>query len=79
MNLASVRAFLFDLDGCVYTGNTPIPGVIEILDHLRAQGRRLFFLTSSAWRSPGSASRRRTRPWWGTISTPMSGGRAASA
>ncbi len=48
MDLATVRAFLFDLDGCVYTGNTPIPGVIDVLERLRAQGRRLFFLTNNS-------------------------------
>lgn len=48
MDLAKLRAFLFDLDGCVYTGNTLIPGVAGLLGHLRGQGRKLFFLSNNS-------------------------------
>ena len=34
MDLKSVRGFLFDLDGCVYTGNRLVPGVQVILQAL---------------------------------------------
>ena len=46
--LGSVRAFIFDLDGCVYTGNTLVPGVQEFLRELREKGRRILFLTNNS-------------------------------
>ncbi|MGE5850131.1 MAG: HAD-IIA family hydrolase [Candidatus Methylomirabilota bacterium] len=48
MDLKSVRGFLFDLDGCVYTGNRLVPGVQVILQALRATGRRILFLTNNS-------------------------------
>ncbi len=48
MDLASLRAFIFDLDGCVYHGNTLLPGVAEVLSRLRASGRRVLFLTNNS-------------------------------
>lgn len=40
--------FIFDLDGVVYLGNTPIPGAIESLNRLEAEGHPLFFLTNNS-------------------------------
>lgn len=48
MDLTSIRAFLLDLDGCVYTGNTLVPGVRPFLQQLREAGRRLLFLTNNS-------------------------------
>jgi HAD superfamily hydrolase (TIGR01450 family) len=48
MNLSSLRAFIFDLDGCVYTGNTLVPGVREFIQELREKNRRLLFLTNNS-------------------------------
>src|SRR5574341_1611057 len=48
MDLESVRGFIFDLDGCVYTGNRLVPGVQAILQELRAMGRRILFLTNNS-------------------------------
>jgi HAD superfamily hydrolase (TIGR01450 family) len=48
MDLASLRAFIFDLDGCVYNGETPLPGVETVLDALRRSGRRVLFLTNNS-------------------------------
>jgi HAD superfamily hydrolase (TIGR01450 family) len=48
MDLKSLRGFIFDLDGCVYTGNRLVPGVEAILQTLRAAGRRLLFLTNNS-------------------------------
>ena len=39
---------IFDLDGVVYLGNTPIPGAIESLNRLQTDGHRLFFLTNNS-------------------------------
>jgi HAD superfamily hydrolase (TIGR01450 family) len=48
LDLRALRAFIFDLDGCVYTGRTLVPGVAELLAGLRASGRRLLFLTNNS-------------------------------
>jgi HAD superfamily hydrolase (TIGR01450 family) len=47
-DLSALRAFIFDLDGCVYTGNTLVPGVQEFLRALRAGGRKILFLTNNS-------------------------------
>ncbi len=48
MDLRSLRAFVFDLDGCVYNGETLLPGVGTVLDALRRSGRRVLFLTNNS-------------------------------
>jgi len=48
MDVRSLRAFIFDLDGCVYHGETLLPGVAAVLDALRRAGRRVFFLTNNS-------------------------------
>lgn len=35
----SVDTFLLDCDGVIYHGSVVVPGVIEVLDYLRAQGQ----------------------------------------
>lgn len=46
--LSSLRAFLVDLDGVVYTGNTPIPGAAEFFAFLRETGRRFQCITNNS-------------------------------
>jgi HAD superfamily hydrolase (TIGR01450 family) len=53
MSLKSVRGFIFDLDGCVYTGNRLVPGVQAVLQELRGTGRGILFLTNNS-REDGS-------------------------
>jgi HAD superfamily hydrolase (TIGR01450 family) len=48
MDLGSLRGFLFDLDGCVYTGDRLVPGVRAVLQALRGSGRRILFLTNNS-------------------------------
>ena len=48
LDLSALRAFIFDLDGCVYTGNTLVPGVKDWLQELRAGGRKILFLTNNS-------------------------------
>src|SRR5512137_2154588 len=48
MDLTALHAFLFDLDGCVYNGETLLPGVDGVLDALRRSGRRVLFLTNNS-------------------------------
>jgi len=40
------RGWLFDLDGTVYLGEALIPGAAETLAALRADGRRVAFLSN---------------------------------
>jgi 4-nitrophenyl phosphatase len=49
--LSALRAFLVDLDGVVYTGNTPIPGAAEFLRFLRDTGRRFCCITNNSTQS----------------------------
>lgn len=46
--LRAVQAVLFDMDGVVYVGNKPLPGVQEMLDYLDASGRKWLFVTNNA-------------------------------
>jgi HAD superfamily hydrolase (TIGR01450 family) len=48
MDFRSMRGFIFDLDGCVYTGESLVPGVRELLRLLRARGRAVCFLTNNS-------------------------------
>ena len=46
--LRALRGFVFDLDGCVWTGDVLVPGAAEVLALLRQQGRRVSFLTNNS-------------------------------
>ena len=46
--LEDVRGFVFDLDGCIWNGNTLNPGAAEMLTRLASAGRRVAFLTNNS-------------------------------
>ncbi|HXJ78426.1 MAG TPA: HAD-IIA family hydrolase [Candidatus Methylomirabilis sp.] len=46
--LTEARGFVFDLDGCVWTGDVLVPGAGEVLALLRSQGRGVCFLTNNS-------------------------------
>lgn len=46
--LERVRGFVFDLDGCVWNGNTLSPGAGETLARLHDAGRGVAFLTNNS-------------------------------
>lgn len=48
MKLRHVRAVLFDMDGVIYVGNRPLPGVQAMLDYLDSTGRRWLCITNNA-------------------------------
>jgi HAD superfamily hydrolase (TIGR01450 family) len=56
--LADVRGFVFDLDGCVWSGAALNPGVRETLTALHAAGRGVAFLTNNS-RATGPSVRAR--------------------
>jgi HAD superfamily hydrolase (TIGR01450 family) len=43
--------FILDLDGCVWIGGEPTPGVVEALDELREAGKPFAFATNNAFES----------------------------
>lgn len=50
--LGNVRAVLLDMDGVVYRGRQPLPGVQEMLDYLERTGRQWLFVTNNATKTP---------------------------
>jgi phosphoglycolate/pyridoxal phosphate phosphatase family enzyme len=52
---------VFDLDGVVYLGETPIPRAIPALNTLEAAGHSLYFLTNNSTRSRASYASRLAR------------------
>ena len=51
-DLREVRAVLLDMDGVVYVGEAPLPGVQARLDYLKATDRNLLFVTNNSSRTP---------------------------
>lgn len=48
MPLSSVRAVVFDLDGTLYCGNTPVDGAARLLRQLRSQGIGTYYCTNNS-------------------------------
>jgi len=46
--LREMRGLVFDLDGCVWTGEVLTPGASEVLALIRRQGKGLCFLTNNS-------------------------------
>ena len=47
-DLSAVRAVLLDMDGVLYVGDSPLPGVQDFLDYLDATGRKWLCVTNNA-------------------------------
>ena len=58
LDLAKLRGFVFDLDGCVWNGDVLNPGAAETLAALHRHGRALAFLTNNS-RATGGEVRER--------------------
>lgn len=52
LDLSAISTFVFDLDGVVWRGDTPVPGAPESLAILRAVGYRCLFATNNSSRPP---------------------------
>lgn len=50
------RVALLDLDGTLYSGNTPIPGAKEFVEKLRHHGIRPAFVTNNSMRTSGEVA-----------------------
>ena len=46
--LREMRGFVFDLDGCVWTGDVLTPGAAQVLALIRQRGKALCFLTNNS-------------------------------
>lgn len=46
------RAVLLDMDGVVYVGETPLPGVQEFIDYLESTGRGWLCVTNNSSKTP---------------------------
>lgn len=51
-NLADARGVLFDLDGVVYLGSTPLPGAQAVFDWLEQNSRPFCLVTNNSTRTP---------------------------
>src|SRR5215207_2098686 len=51
-------AFLFDLDGVLYRGSSPVPHAAASLARLRALGKGIAFVTNNSGRPPSSVAER---------------------
>lgn len=48
MLLSSLQNFIFDLDGVIWRGHTPIEGAVEAVRALRENGKRCFYCTNNS-------------------------------
>lgn len=46
--LKSNDAFIFDCDGVLWRGHTPLPGAVEFLHRLEKMGKKVFYLTNNS-------------------------------
>lgn len=56
-----MTAVLCDLDGVLYRGSRPIPGVADALDRLLQTGTSVFFITNNSSRTPEATAEKITR------------------
>ena len=50
--LSAIKSVLFDLDGCVYVGNTALGGARELFAYLRARAMPYCLITNNATKTP---------------------------
>jgi 4-nitrophenyl phosphatase len=54
MNLGAVNTLIFDLDGVVWRGNSPIQGAVEAIAQLKASGKRCLYCTNNSSQTPAA-------------------------
>lgn len=47
-DFSAIKGIMFDLDGVLYVGNTPVEGAIETVNHLRNAGYACRFVTNTS-------------------------------
>lgn len=53
-DLKTARAFIFDMDGVLYRGKTPLPGVQTLFDALTLRGIRFLLATNNSMATPAA-------------------------
>jgi HAD superfamily hydrolase (TIGR01450 family) len=61
VTLAGLRGFAFDLDGCIWAGQTLLPGAADVVAALRAAGRGVVFVTNSSREPAATLAERLSR------------------
>lgn len=51
-SIKNYKGYIFDLDGTIYLGDELLPGAKELIEGLRATGRRTIFLSNNPTKSP---------------------------
>lgn len=52
--LANIDAFIFDIDGVLYTGTGPIAGAAQAIASLKAAGKQVRYLTNNSAKTPAA-------------------------
>ena len=50
--LNEIQCFLLDMDGTIYLGDGLLPGAIDFLETVQAQGKQFLFLTNNSSKNP---------------------------
>lgn len=58
LNVGALQNFIFDLDGVIWRGHTPIEGAVESVRWLRANGKRCFYCTNNSRLTQGQFAER---------------------
>ncbi len=61
IDFASKKGFICDMDGVIYHGNRPLPGVSEFIHWLNENGKEYLFLTNNSGYTPRELNRRLAR------------------
>lgn len=61
LNLSNISAYFFDLDGCIYYGETAAPGAVELLNQLRADSKKVGFITNNSRNTDAEIASRLTK------------------
>ena len=51
-DLKTIEALVIDMDGVLWEGNTPLPGLIQFFNFLRERAIRYMLATNNATRTP---------------------------
>lgn len=58
MKRAAIRGWIIDMDGVLYRGGTPLPGMVDFIPLLRARGLSFLIVTNNATATPDAVVRK---------------------
>jgi ribonucleotide monophosphatase NagD (HAD superfamily) len=59
--ISDLRTILFDMDGVLYLGDAPLPGVQATFDYLDSTGRKYCLITNNSTMTPGQYAEKLAR------------------